>query len=43
MVQYGDPPRYGAIMWIGVFPDDREVMFAGLDMVSYYIHTYAYL
>jgi len=45
-VQYGTPPQYGVIKWIGIFPHHREVMFAGIDMVSYYmhaIHTYSYL
>lgn len=34
MVQYGDPPQYGTIQWIGVLPDCARVLYAGLDMVS---------
>ena len=35
-IQYGDPPQYGVIKWIGVLPNYKEVMYAGLDMVSCY-------
>ena len=37
VVQYGDRPHYGVIKWIGKFPDHREIWFAGLDMVGYYV------
>lgn len=39
-VQYGNPPRYGVIKWIGEFPNQRELLFAGLDMVCYYMCTH---
>ena len=33
-VQYGEPPQYGVIKWIGVLPG-RENLYAGVEMVSY--------
>ena len=33
-VQYGEPPLYGVIKWIGVLPG-RENLYAGVEMVSY--------
>ena len=34
-VQYGDPPRYGVVKWMGVLPDCEEVVYVGLEMVSF--------
>ena len=32
VIQFGEPPRYGVIKWIGNLPDQAEVS-AGLEMV----------
>ena len=33
VVQYGRPPKYGVIEWIGNFPNDLKTLYAGLVMV----------
>ena len=32
-IQYGDPPKYGVIKWLGKFPQG-ERMYGGIEMVS---------
>ena len=34
-VEYGKPVEYGVIKWIGMFPGRENVLYAGLEMVSY--------
>ena len=38
MVQYGRPPKYGVIEWIGSFPEDKKTVYAGLIMVRNFIN-----
>lgn len=35
-VQFGIPPKYGVIKWIGTFPNDQNRMYAGLEMVNFH-------
>ena len=37
LVQFGDPPIYGVIKWIGILPDYGEALQAGMHMVSTYM------
>ena len=37
VIQYGNPPRYGVIKWIGHLPDEI-VMYAGVEMVMFGKH-----
>ena len=34
-VQYGKPPEYGVIKWIGKIPGSEKILHAGVEMVSY--------
>ena len=34
-VQYGEPPQYSVIKWIGVLPGRENLLYAGVEMVSY--------
>ena len=36
-VQYGNPPEYGVIKWIGKIPGREMILYAGVEMVSYSI------
>jgi len=33
-VQYREPAKYGVIKWIGMFPDNPRIAYAGLETVS---------
>jgi len=34
VIQYGLPAKYGVIKWIGTFPDNPKMAYAGLETVS---------
>lgn len=38
IVEYGKPVEYGVIKWIGVLPGIENVLYAGVEMVSYDYH-----
>ena len=40
VVQYGRPPKYGVIEWIGSFPEDKKTVYAGLIMVRNFINRH---
>ena len=33
-VKYHDPPKYGVIKWIGIYPGHDKTLYAGVEMVS---------
>jgi len=35
-IKYGKPTKFGVIKWKGMLPDDKETIYAGLEMVNYY-------
>ena len=39
-VQYGKPPEYGVIKWIGRLPVKEKILYAGVEMVSYSINIF---
>lgn len=34
LVQYEEPAKHGVIKWIGTFPDDQKLVYAGLEVVN---------
>ena len=34
MIQFGNPPCYGVIKWMGILPETEHVLMAGVELVS---------
>jgi len=39
-IQYGNPPEYGVIKWIGILPGRENIEYAGVEMVNYSTHNW---
>ena len=36
LIQYGNPPEYGVVKWIGILPGRENIYYAGVEMVNSY-------
>ena len=36
LIQYGNPPEYGVVKWIGILPGRENIYYAGVEMVTTY-------